>query len=136
MPVARSCHQASKLRRLSDDTLHSLDELKNKRVFALSSLGNPGGFERTLIALGATIVGSKTFRDHHRYTREDIELVDAEARDLGADLILTTEKDAIKINNQWFRQLEFISLLIELEFIHGELDLDGCIKKTCASAVA
>lgn len=132
MPIARSRHAAARLRNLAGDGELSLDWLKGRRVLALSSLGNPGGFERTLAALGAEPVGSSRFRDHHRYSREEIARVREEAAALGAEAVLTTEKDAIKIDKQWLEGSPMVSLAIELEFLSGETEVIGRIHELFA----
>ncbi len=70
--------------------------LSGKRVVALSSIGNPVAFERTLEQAGATVVGRARFPDHHRYRAEDLRgLVSGEAQT--AEWIVTTEKDAVRL---------------------------------------
>ena len=43
-----------------------------------------------------------TFPDHHRYTQSDISLIETKARDGGANALLTTAKDAVKLLNLKF----------------------------------
>ena len=67
-----------------------------KRVFAFAGLADNQQFFRGL----PNVVGTRSFRDHHRYTASDVAQIKKEARDAGADLIVTTEKDAVKINDR------------------------------------
>ena len=71
------------------------DAVKGKHVFAFSGLANNDQFFDTLRSLGAHVVGTRGFDDHHRYTLADLRGIRNAAR--GADLIVTTEKDAVKI---------------------------------------
>jgi tetraacyldisaccharide 4'-kinase len=68
---------------------------EGKRVFAFAGLANNGQFFDTLRNLGAEVVGTREFPDHHRYTLADLRAIRNAAR--GAELIATTEKDAVKI---------------------------------------
>jgi len=60
-------------------------------------LGNPGSFSRTVAATGAVLTGFRTFRDHYKYSGEDMAKIKMEAGKSGAEWIVTTEKDMIKI---------------------------------------
>ncbi|MFH1008079.1 MAG: tetraacyldisaccharide 4'-kinase [Candidatus Latescibacterota bacterium] len=91
-----SVHRPKRLRRLGSDEEVSLAYLEWRKVFALSSLGNPHSFEQTLRDLGAQIVGGARYRDHHDYTQEELAVSCQQARDLGSEAIVTTEKDLVR----------------------------------------
>ncbi len=81
-------------------TKRDLLEIKGQRVVALSALGNPLGFERLLEKLGA-VVFPKRFRDHHRYSQNDRDSIQAECAKVGG-VIVTTEKDWVKLKaTEW-----------------------------------
>jgi tetraacyldisaccharide 4'-kinase len=67
--------------------------LQGRKVAAFCGLGNPQAFFTTLEEAGATLVSRTVFRDHHRYSLDDWWRIAAAARDSGADLAVTTEKD-------------------------------------------
>ena len=75
----------------------SPDQLKGRKVFGFCALGNPGSFSSTVTGTGAVLTGFMTFRDHYRYSREDMAKIIRAAEDSGAESIVTTEKDVIKI---------------------------------------
>jgi tetraacyldisaccharide-1-P 4'-kinase len=66
-------------------------------IAAMSSIGRPGGFEASLLDKGLRIELALRFPDHHRYTTEDIETVNAEMAACGVKRIVTTEKDWVKL---------------------------------------
>ena len=74
--------------------------LASKRLFAFAGLADNDQFFASLRALGLTVAGTKGFRDHHRYTPADIAAVKAAARDAGAEIVVTTEKDAVKLDDR------------------------------------
>lgn len=73
----------------------NLDSLRGKSVFAFAGLANNEQFFAMLRENGVSLAGTRSFRDHHQYTPRDLALIRESAR--GADLIVTTEKDAVKI---------------------------------------
>jgi tetraacyldisaccharide 4'-kinase len=73
--------------------------LLGRKVFGLSALGNPLSFRKTVLSLGAQLLGYRMFRDHHRYSASDVAKVLKGAEKSGAEWIVTTEKDIIKLRN-------------------------------------
>ena len=74
-------------------------ELKGARVVAVSGLGNPRGFEKMLESLDVEIIAHHEYPDHAHYALADgVRLVSSLQR-TGADFILTTEKDAVKLSS-------------------------------------
>jgi tetraacyldisaccharide 4'-kinase len=81
---------------------HSLDSIAGSKALAFCAIGKPSHFFSLVEALGAE-VQTLPFGDHHRYTKEDItEILDKAAV---TDIILTTEKDLVKIDPNWFGSL-------------------------------
>ena len=76
-----------------------LFNLDNDKVFPFCGIGNPEGFRRTLASLDPQLASSNllTFPDHHHYTDSDLALIAARARSHGANRLLTTEKDLVKL---------------------------------------
>jgi tetraacyldisaccharide 4'-kinase len=70
--------------------------LAGRKTLAFAGIGRPEKFFETLADIGADIVASVTFPDHHPYTRSDIKGLLARAKELGA-IAVTTEKDAVRI---------------------------------------
>jgi tetraacyldisaccharide 4'-kinase len=75
----------------------SLDEVGGKPVAAFCGIGNPEGFRRTLLELGGDLIGFRVFPDHHAYTAGDVRSLEGWVRDSGANLVLTTQKDSVKL---------------------------------------
>jgi tetraacyldisaccharide 4'-kinase len=83
--------------------------LTSRRIFAFAGLANNEQFFESLRAANLDLTGSRGFPDHHRYNAADIEAVKREARQSGADAIVTTEKDAVKIDDR-----EIIAIAAEM----------------------
>ncbi len=74
----------------------SLEFIKGAKAATLAGIANPYDFERTLKELGVEVIYSRRFADHHFYTQQ--ELIDTlnRASRSGAEILLTTEKDAVR----------------------------------------
>jgi tetraacyldisaccharide 4'-kinase len=67
------------------------------RVLAVAGLARPGRFYEALAREGWTVSGQVSFPDHHRYTRGDIGRIEAAMREARAVMVLTTEKDLVRL---------------------------------------
>jgi len=90
--------------------------LKGRDVYAFCGIGEPGSFRDSVAGAGAILKGMKAFRDHHRFTAEDIRKIGNEAHVKGAPWIITTEKDIMRL-----RDIEVPEnlLTLEIEFVAG-----------------
>lgn len=98
-------------------TEENLGFLKEKKVFAFSGIGSPEAFKKSIESAGAKIVSYKIFKDHYNYQKEDLLTLLDQYSASQADLILTTEKDAVKLFNfsEMIAQLPFYYLQISLK---------------------
>ena len=69
----------------------------NSRVIAVAAIGDPDGFIRTLKQAAIPTVDKIFFVDHYNYTQKDVDLILIQMKKSKADVIITTEKDAIKL---------------------------------------
>jgi tetraacyldisaccharide 4'-kinase len=71
--------------------------LDGRRVCTFCGIGNPGSFRDTVVTLGGQITDALVFPDHHPYDTNDIDGIVRTYRNSSADWIVTTEKDAIRL---------------------------------------
>ena len=90
--------------------------MKNKRIFSFCSIGNPRAFRQTLDNQGGQVVIEAPFIDHHIYTQNDMETILDKANHNGVDLIVTTQKDAVKLASfeKFFKDRPLYYLKIEM----------------------
>lgn len=94
--VWEAVHRPVRLRELVGGEEMDPEALSGRRVCALSGLGNPGAFERSLERLGAEVAARVRFPDHYCYRADELgEALSAQAAD--AECIVTTEKDAVRM---------------------------------------
>ncbi len=73
--------------------------VKSSAAFAFCGIGNPESFFKQLQLENFSIKASRTFRDHHPYTQEDINEITKQARASDSQILLTTAKDAVKLKD-------------------------------------
>jgi tetraacyldisaccharide 4'-kinase len=117
--VVETVHRPVSVRSLWNKKRHGTDWLRGRAVYAFCGVGNPDAFRRTLESLGAEVVKFRAFEDHRRYTPADVRRMSAEAQEFMAETILTTEKDATKVNPEAF-DLPLAALRVEIEVVRNE----------------
>ena len=103
-------------------TVEPLTNVLGPRVAAFCGIGNPEGFRRTLDSLGVVWAGEprealRSYPDHHAYSRTDVDALGRWARDLGAELVLTTQKDQVKLRVPDLAGRPLKAVRIGLEFL-------------------
>ncbi len=115
----------------SGPVLPCLDYLKDRPGLLFSGIANNKSFGNTAAELGVKVMDHLEFKDHYRYKRADILLIQKRAREIGADMIVTTEKDWVKLDRdiQWDTDLAVVGIKIRFEddktfegFIKSRLD--------------
>ena len=69
---------------------------------------------------GIEVVGETVFQDHHRYDVDDVSRIRSDAQSAGADIVLTTEKDAGKLPPFLVPQDSWWALRVRAEVVRGE----------------
>ncbi|MGI9486663.1 MAG: tetraacyldisaccharide 4'-kinase [Geminicoccaceae bacterium] len=111
-----------------------LDHVRGRRVLAFAGIGRPEKFYATLRELGAEIVETRSFADHHRYQSREIEQLLTQAGQFDAACV-TTEKDHVRLPPNLGNLVE--KLPIRLRFHRPEcLDrhLSACMSDYAAGA--
>ncbi|MFK7766221.1 MAG: tetraacyldisaccharide 4'-kinase [Mariniblastus sp.] len=122
-PIAETQTVPSEFLRFDGKTF-PIEEIKGKKVLQLCAIGNPSNFELTLKNLGIEIVGSSVFPDHHQFSREELQSVGELANQCGAEAIICTHKDLVKIGTNQLNRVPVYALLIDVEFLAGQPELE------------
>lgn len=96
-----------------------LAALKGFSAYAFSGIARPERFEGDLRALGLRLAGSRRFADHHPFRPRDLVEVATEARRAGADVLVTTEKDLVRIGEAPDASPPLYALAIRVSFRPG-----------------
>ncbi len=94
----------ARIRQVSDAPITAMElivensiELASKKVGVFCAIAAPERFMDTLKTMGCDIILKEKKADHHPYTEEEIERLAILARDQGAECLVCTEKDAVKL---------------------------------------
>jgi tetraacyldisaccharide 4'-kinase len=87
------------------------------RVFLVSGIARPERFFSDVAAAGWHVVGTLAFRDHHQFDAGDVARITKAARSAAAAIVLTTEKDAVRLETQTLGDLPIASvpLIVDVE---------------------
>jgi len=127
VPIVETVHRPTGLRRISDGHDRPLSSLREGSIMAFSGIGRPASFERTLRGIGAGLVDAVRYPDHHPYTPQDLVALHRRAKRAGADLLVTTEKDAIRLPIGYSSDPPILALAIELQIRTGADELDAVL---------
>ena len=127
-PMFKSIHRPEKLIFPVSQASFDPSCMSGKKVAAFAGIGNPTSFQNTLALLGARVLRFTRFPDHHVYQRDEIEALAREAKASGAEMLLTTEKDWIRIGSEFQSDIPFGCLVIAIE-IEKEIRFFDLIEK-------
>ena len=99
--------------------------VKERGVFGFCGIGNARAFLLTLKKLKARVLGFRRFGDHHRYSPEELASLADEAKTLGAEALVTTQKDRANFPENVEVSLPILWLKIALEIISGKGTLEA-----------
>ncbi len=108
-----------------------LDFLKDKWVGAISAIAVPEAFEGSLEKLGARVEIRRRFADHHRFNRKDVDKFMQRCVERDMELIVTTEKDAVRFPRPSSIDVPVYFLRIEVELLQGQEIWDDLIRRIC-----
>ncbi len=108
-----------------------LELLAGKKVASLSGIAQPESFEQSLVNLGGELVYSKRFADHHRFSQQEILNTINRAKKRQAEMIVTTQKDAVRFPKIDRRDLPFYFMRVEIKIVAGANDFQDCVRKIC-----
>ncbi len=87
---------------------------KQKNVYAFCAIGQPEGFYNFL-KKDFNILGTSTYSDHHNYSENELKEIEQNALSRGANAIITTEKDYVKISKYNFSKIPLFVLKLKNE---------------------
>jgi len=98
-------------------------------VLAFAGIGRPEKFFRTLHQIGARVITTQSFADHHRYTAPELLALKSAAKTAGA-LLVTTEKDFVRIDAS--NRAGILPLPVHAA-VDGDAELNGMLDSLAAA---
>ncbi len=129
--ISECRHCPRHLRYVYGKEVEPLDYLKGLKVVAVSGIAVPKGFEDELRRQGAEVLLHQTYADHHRYVQQEILDLINEGLKLGAQAIITTEKDAVRFPHIERLDLPILFLRVEIEMFSGTEAFNDWIARIC-----
>ena len=109
----------------------TLDFIKDRKVGSLSGIAQPESFEQSLVTLGAELVYSKRFADHHRFSQQEVLNAINRGKKRQAEMIITTQKDAVRFPKLDRRDLPILFMRVEINIVSGADGFRDCVRKIC-----
>lgn len=126
------CNHAPKyLENLHTGEQLPLEWLNEKKAASISAIAVPESFEKYLTQLNADLVVRERFIDHHRYTDEEIIEFYQKLEGQQIDVIVTTEKDAVRFPITPTPPCPVLFLRVEITFIDGQEVVEKWLETIC-----
>jgi tetraacyldisaccharide 4'-kinase len=117
LPVL-SCYPKPKgLVRGNTEDAFALEYVKGKKVCAFAGIGSPEAFGETIESLGGVLVSLLPFPDHYHYASRDVMDIRRMSSASGAEIIMTTEKDGIRLTDFPDFLKDILILGVEMEML-------------------
>ena len=129
--IIECAHQPQYLQHIATGERLPLTALAGRKIGAFSGIAAPEGFEAFLREAGAHLATTRRFVDHHRFTPQDLVDVFAEAQAAGVELMITTEKDAVRLNASEKTTIPCYYLRLEIDILRGAADFQEAVSKIC-----
>jgi len=108
-----------------------LDFLAKKYVAAISGIAVPESFEKILRKLGARVEFHRVFSDHHSFNQKEIDRFMNRCVERDIELIITTEKDAVRFMKPTELDVPIYFLRIEVDILEGQEVWETLVERIC-----
>ncbi len=129
--IAECAHRPKYLQNVYTGERQPLDFLNGRKVALISGIASPEGFESEIKRRGGILVYLKRYADHHRYAQQEIIDLINKSKKQQADIIVTTEKDAVRFPKIDRQDVPIYFLRVEIELLSGAEDFNACISRIC-----
>lgn len=119
-PIVESVYKVNSIETWLGHSLVEEKNLQGKKGMAFSGIGNPVSFEKSLKLMKVEVLKHHQFPDHFFYQKRDILNLEKEAGKLGADFMITTEKDSVRIPIMNELKIPIYIFKIDLVITEGE----------------
>lgn len=129
--IIECTHRPRYLQTVNNGQQLSLMDLRGRSIAALCAIAAPESFEKFLISAGARLVHHHWFIDHHRFENGELDSFFADAQRRGAEWVITTEKDAVRVPAAFQAPLPFLFLRVEIDILSGDSDFEAAVTRLC-----
>lgn len=129
--ILQCTHGPKHLQGVFNDDVLPLEAIKGKYIGAISGIAQPKSFDSLLKKLGGNVLFHTTFSDHYAFSKKEIEPFMYRCINRGVDMIITTEKDAVRFPRPDEIDVPIYFLRIEVKILDGEEVWERCIERIC-----
>ncbi|MDD8018002.1 MAG: tetraacyldisaccharide 4'-kinase, partial [Bacteroidota bacterium] len=129
-----SSYRSVGLKNIATGVVQSLDILRGHSAIAFCGIAQPESFLKSVESNDVKIKKFVGFSDHHQFSAEEIESIISIYHEQKADFIMTTEKDAVRLDQfkNLFSQISLVALQVKMEIAQQHewknFLLQGCEK--------
>jgi tetraacyldisaccharide 4'-kinase len=129
--IIACAHGAKELVEVDGPRRLPMSELAGKRIAAFSGIATPERFEELLTGQGAVLASNRRFLDHHSFNDEDLDEVLDQAMQAKAEMIVTTEKDAVRLQSRFRPPIPLMYVRLEVEILGAEDGFNAAVERIC-----
>ncbi len=133
--IIECTHKPLYLQNIRTEERLPLEFLDGKKVASICGIAKPESFETFLHGFGADLIRHQRYADHHRYSLNEIKSFIQDAEEAGAQLILTTEKDAVRFPELAQQSIPILFMRVEIDILSGHESFAQCIDRICFSSI-
>jgi tetraacyldisaccharide 4'-kinase len=130
--IIRCVHKPKYFQEVNTEVTHGMNLLFESYVGVFCGIASPRGFEDIIQRMSGELRFKKRFLDHHRYTHIELDRLFLQAKNSGADVMVTTEKDAVRIPHNYKPIIPFYYVRMEIEIIEGFDDFEAAVDDICS----
>ena len=104
-----------RLRHITTGEVYDTGNFAGWSVGVACGIGNPQAFAEDILQAGINIVSESFFSDHHAFVQDDLDRITRAAQEAGADAIITTEKDAVRLEGLTHGNIPIYAAQLELQ---------------------
>jgi len=129
--IIECTHRPQYLKEISTGERRELSDLKGREIGAFSAIADHNSFESFLRQYGAQVQYTRRFLDHHRFEDYELQHVLEQASAYGLDYLVTTEKDAVRIDPHIRGAVPIYYLRLEVDILSGDKDFEKAVSRIC-----
>jgi tetraacyldisaccharide 4'-kinase len=129
--IIRCVHKARYFQEVNTENTKPLSFLYESYVGVFCGIASPRGFEDIIQRMSGEMRFKQRFLDHHRYTQEELDRLFLQAKNAGADVVITTEKDSVRIPSSYKPILPFYYVRMDIEIVEGFDDFEDAVADIC-----
>jgi tetraacyldisaccharide 4'-kinase len=132
--IIRCVHRPKYFEEVNGLKKEKLTFLHEFYVGVFCGIASPRGFEDLIDRMSGEVRFKQRYLDHHKYSNQELDKMFQQAKNSGADVMVTTEKDAVRIPENYKPIIPLLFVRMEIEIIEGFEDFEEAVEDICKLA--